>query len=239
MSGQTSRTLGTFNVPACLPVAEFDFVNERVSRRGSENKDIWHGFASAWTGIAYRLRAALDHEHSFATSVAHSTAPAPDERYRQDHDLFGFVVSAASAIECFYFAAYRIGSLVKPTDFAPPEPSSLKFYPRQVRDRFQSAFPGEALTEAMRPTLDDAQYGQLSDLRNVLAHRGTPLRAHFLSTSGPDTHSAIPSNLADLASTWRYDFQLSSQCLVPYKIWLENSVHQLMKSAAAFTSTRL
>jgi len=62
---------------------------------------------------------------------------------------------------------------------------------------------------------------------------------HFFGASGPDTPSAIPSNLADLASGWRYDLQLSPQCLVPYKIWLENSLDQLIKAASALTSSRL
>jgi hypothetical protein len=239
MSAQASRTLGTFNVPDALPALEFDSVNERVARRGSGNDYIWYGFASAWSGVAYRMRAALDHEQVFSASVAHSTAPPPDERYRQDHDLFGFVVSSLSAIECVYFAAYCIGSLLKPTDFPLSKPSSLKFYPPDVSKRFQLAFPGDMLTDAMRAVLGDPEYEQLRDLRNVLAHRGTPPRMHFFSSSGPGIPSAIPSNLADLASTWRYDLQLNPQCLVPYRTWLEGSLDRLIKAAFGFTSTHL
>ncbi|MGH7373949.1 MAG: hypothetical protein ACREJY_06960 [Candidatus Rokuibacteriota bacterium] len=236
---RTSRTLGTFTAPSSLPLAEFDTVNERVSQRRSGSKDIWHGFASAWNGVAYRMRAALDHEEGFAKSVTNSSAPPPDERYRQDHDLFGFVVSAVSAIECFHFAAHCVGSLLNPTVFPLSTPSNLKFYPTTVRDRSQSAFPGDALTEVMSARLTDLQYGHLNDLRNVLAHRGTPPRMTFLSTTGPDRPSAIPSNLADLASGWRYDLHLSPQCLSPFKGWLENSLHQLVTSASVFVSARL
>jgi hypothetical protein len=185
------------------------------------------------------MRAALDHEQVFSASVALSTAPPPDERYRQDHDLFGFVVSSLSAIECVYFAAYCIGSLLKPTDFPLSRPASLKFYPQDVSKRFQLAFPGDMLTDAMRAVLGDPEYKQLRDLRNVLAHRGTPPRMHFFRTSGPDTPSAIPSNLADLASTWRYNLQLNPQCLVPYRTWLEGSLDRLIKAAFGFTSTHL
>jgi hypothetical protein len=88
-------------------------------------------------------------------------------------------------------------------------------------------------------TLDDAHFKQLTALRNFLTHRGTPARLHSLSTGEQDIPSAIPSNLADLASRWRYDFHLSPQCLVPYKVWLENSLAELIRAASAFTSTRL
>jgi len=239
MTTGASRTLGNFNVPTSLPVAEFDSVNERVAQRSSGNEDIWYGFASAWNGVAYRMRAALDHERAFTTSVAGATAPPIEERYRQDHDLFGFVVSAVSAIECFYFAANCIGSLLEPGIFPLSKSENLKFYPRDVRDRFLSAFAGGALTGAMQETLSAAQFHQLSDIRNFLAHRGTPPRMHFASTTGPDIPSAIPSNLVALASGWRYNLELSPQCLVPYKIWLEDSLHQLIKAASAFVSTRL
>jgi hypothetical protein len=88
--------------------------------------------------------------------------------------------------------------------------------------------------------LNAARFKQLWDFRNFLAHRGTPPRMHhFASTTGPDIPSAIPSNLVALASGWHYNLELSPQCLVPYKIWLEDSLHQLIKAASAFVSTRL
>jgi hypothetical protein len=239
MSARTSRTLGAFNVPAALPIAEFDFVNERVAKRSSGNDDIWYGFATAWKAVACRMRAALDHESAFAVSVAASTAPPPEQRYRQDHDLFGFMVSAVSAIECFYFAAYRIEALLKPTAFPPSKPSSLKFDAGEVTRRFGVTFPGESLTGTMRAILEGAEYKQVTALRNFLAHRGTPTRFHSFGTSGQDIPSAIPGNLADLASNWRYDLQLSPRCLDPYRVWLEDSIHELIKAAADFVSSRL
>jgi hypothetical protein len=91
----------------------------------------------------------------------------------------------------------------------------------------------------MRQSLASSEYATLSDLRNVLAHRGTPLRKHVLSTSGPDTPSTIPSNLKDLASNWRYDMALDAQCLDPYGAWLEHAVCTLVVETAGFTTTRL
>jgi hypothetical protein len=239
MSARTSRTLGAFTVPVALPVEEFDFINERMAKKSAGNDDIWYSFATAWNAVAYRMRAALDHENAFAASVAASTAPPPEQRYRQDHDLFGFMVSAVSAIDCFYFAAYRIGAIVQPVVLPPSERSSLKFEARQVASCFERAFPGESLTHTMRAKLDDAKYKELTALRNFLAHRGTPARLHSFSATGPDTPSAVPTNLTDLASNWRYDLPLEPRCLEPYKFWLESSLDGLIKAAAGFVSSHL
>lgn len=118
MTALSSRTLGAFHAPAGLPLAEYDAVNEHVAHRAPGNKDVWHGFASAWKGVAYRLRAAQEHAEGFRASiVASSSAPEPNERYRQDHDLFGFVVCALSILECFFFASYCVGSMLDTTHF--------------------------------------------------------------------------------------------------------------------------
>ena len=235
----SSRTLGGFQVPVGLPVAEFDVVNQLVSQSSTGNKDVWHAFASAWNALAFRLRAAQEHSVAFSTSVAESSGPPPEQRYRQETDLFVFVTSAVSAVECFFFAAHCIGALVTPTVFPVSKPSHLKLYPDHVRNHFVQAYPDDKLTTAMRQSLASSEYATLSDLRNVLAHRGTPPRQHFLSASGPDTPSTIPSNLKDLASNWRYDMALDAQCLDPYGAWLEHTVCTLVVETASFTTTRL
>jgi hypothetical protein len=103
---------------------------------------------------------------------------------------------------------------------------------------FEEAFPSEAITGAMQKCLSSAEYETLTQLRNVLAHRGTPPRQHFFSTNGLDRPSAIPNNLKDLAANWRYDMELDAGCLTSYKAWLENSVHTLVMGAASFAAIK-
>lgn len=239
MTMPSSRTLGIFDAPARLPLAEYDAVNERVSLRASGNKDVWHGFASAWNGVAYRLRAAQEHAEGFRASISASSAPEPNERYRQDHDLFGFVVSALSTLECFFFASYCIGSLLDTTLFPLSQAKDLKFYPKDVAEQFGKAFPNELLSSKMKDCLSSDEFKQLSDLRNVLAHRGTPPRKHFFGTGNTDKPSAIPGNLVDLASGWRYDFSLDPRCLDPYQAFLDKTLSQLVIEASRFVNTKL
>jgi hypothetical protein len=89
--------------------------------------------------------------------------------------------------------------------------------------------------------LDAGKYHELINLRNVVAHRGTPPPQHFLNTSGSDTPSSIPSptTLVDLASRWHYEFHLHAECINPYTVWLQDSVRQLVQETSVFTSAHL
>jgi len=93
--------------------------------------------------------AALEHPAASSRSITASSAPPPDQRYQQDHDLFAFVACAFSAIECFHFAAYCMGALANRPAFPLSQPSRRRLYPRDGRDRFGGTFPDEPLAAAL------------------------------------------------------------------------------------------
>lgn len=158
-----SRTLGDFVVTNALPIEEYDCVSERVSEWSRENETVWFTFASAWNGVAYRLRAAHEHAEAFETSNKVPLVPIPNARYRQDDDLFGFATAAVSAIECFCFAAHCIGALLNPKVFLHSSTTDLKFYPEQVRDRLSAAYPDASLTTKLVNSLAGPNYRWLRD----------------------------------------------------------------------------
>lgn len=239
MANASSRTLGALILPHGFPAAEFDDINGRVARKAGTDLNAWLGFASAWNGVAFRLRGALDHASTLRKTLASSSAPPPEDRFRQDHDLFGFFTSSVSAVECFCFAAHCIGSLLRPKDFPLQGPGQLRFRAKELKDRYKVHFPNDALTRELDAALESGEYAQAVELRNVLAHRGTLSRRHFMSTSGPDTPSAIPSNPAELASAWRYDMHLAPSALDPIADWLEREVSRLVIAAATFVRPRM
>lgn len=239
MNTQFSRTLGQLEIPGALPVAEYDFVNQRASRFAETGKAKWHAFASAWNAVAYRWRATHEHASDFETSIAKSSSPEVNERFRQDHDLFVFVTSAVSTVECFFFASYCLASLVNSASFPISNERDLKFYPRDVADLFQKSFPTDSITSSMSSCLAASALQVLQDLRNVLAHRGTPPRAHFASNGPEDTPSAIPDNLKQLASAWQYNFTLEPGCLDLYRSFLDAALGQLVLDLASFATLRI
>jgi len=62
--------------------------------------------------MAYRYRALAEYDEEFTASVMVSTSPAPEERYRQGKTLFWFFVNAVSVIECFFYSANCIASIL-------------------------------------------------------------------------------------------------------------------------------
>jgi hypothetical protein len=95
-----------------FPGAQFDQINKRVANASAETKkDPWHAFAAAWNAVAYRTVAAEAYSAGFIASLQAKA------RYLQDHSIFGFAFTSASAIECFYYAANSIGHVVDPARF--------------------------------------------------------------------------------------------------------------------------
>ena len=114
----------------------------------------------------------------------------------------------------------------------------LKFSPKKVYSNYQKAFPNHSLTQAMSKCLASSEFDNLLILRNVLAHRGTPPRLHSLGNNA-DTPSAIPGNLADLASSWQYTFELTPECLNIYIDFLDHTIAKLIIEAASFAKKKL
>jgi hypothetical protein len=239
MNTQFSQTLGQLEIPGALPVTEYDFVNQKAARFAESEKAKWYAFASAWNAVAYRWRATHEHASDFEASIAKSSSPEVNERFRQDHDLFVFVTSAVSTVECFFFASYSLASLVNPASFPISNEHDLKFYPRDVASLFQKSFPTDSITSSMSTCLAAPELLLLQDLRNVLAHRGTPPRAHFASNGPKDTPSAIPDNLKQLASAWQYNFALEPGCLDLYRSFLDATLGQLVLDLAFFAALRI
>ena len=181
------------------------------------------------------------HEHAtdFERSIAKSSSPEINERFRQDHDLFVFVASAVSTVECFFFASYSLASLVNSANFPISNERDLIFYPQKVAQIFQNSFPSDPITSSMASCLAAPEWQQLQDLRNVLAHRGTPPRTHFAGNGPEDTPSAIPDNLKQLASAWQYNFTLTSGCLDVYRSYLDIALRQLVIDLANFANLRI
>jgi hypothetical protein len=239
MNTQFSQTLGQLEIPRALPVTEYDLVNQKAARFAESEKAKWYAFASAWNAVAFRWRATHEHASDFGASIAKSSSPEVNERFRQDHDLFVFVTSAVSTVECFFFASYCLASLVNPASFPISNERDLKFYPRDVAFLFQEAFLTDSITSSMSTCLAAPELLVLQDLRNVLAHRGTPPRAHFAGNGPKDIPSAIPDNLKQLASAWQYNFTLEPGCLDLYRSFLDATLGQLVLDLATFAALRI
>jgi hypothetical protein len=213
----------------------YDAVNQVVSARAP---NIWRTFALAWIAVSYRYKAALEYELRFTASIAQSSGPDYEERFRQDHDLFGFVVCAVSVIECLHFAAYCIASVPSPTDFPLMTAKDLKFFAEDVGLRLVRAFPVDRLALVSQRVLNSPEFARLKEWRIVLFHRGTPPRVIALSTSGQQPAS-IPDNLRDLSINWAFTLPLDASTGPGLVTWLKREVDELIRATEEFATRYL
>lgn len=226
--------VASFNLPLGFDVASYDSVNERAAAIANPNdptapskKNSWFSYASAWNGVAIRLRSAVEYDHEFAGLIARGTAPGHDDRYAQERALFGCLTSALSAVECFFMAAYSIASVIAPIDFPLEKAGHLNKEPRDVASSYRNWLPHDPFSKLLFEVADSNELRELAGLRNALAHRGVLPRQHFLSTVA-DIPSSIPSNPKALPIDFDYIASLSDETTAVHVSWVCKTTSQLV-----------
>lgn len=238
MSTKTPSTSVGIMMPPMFSVPTYDGINKHLSKYMKSHELQWRSFASAWNGIAYRARAATEYDEEFTRLIAISSSPSPEERFQQENALFGFCVCALSTLECFFYATYCFASILKPTVFPISTPKDLKFYPKDVVFKFANEFVGEAIVNEMQTCLNSPTYTELTEIRNVLTHRGAPPRKYFMG-GGEDGTVMMPSNPADLSVLWQYDFAVDHNTTQNRARWIDSSLSSLLTTTEQFCMSKL
>jgi hypothetical protein len=146
--------------------------------------------------VRYRLRACADYSDEFTQSVQRfGEAPPPQERYRQERQLFGFFVSGYAALDSFCFFMYFAGSYLQPSQLRTQRPGEIKSIScKSASEGFATAFPGERITTAFNALLANQAFNDWYEYRNILAHRAAP---------GRMMHVSIGKSAPDLAADWK------------------------------------
>jgi hypothetical protein len=229
----TSSTTG-LQLPLGFDVASYDGVNEIAAVIANPNdkaapwkQNSWFGYSAAWNGFALRLRSATEYDAEFGNLISISTAPNQEIRYAQERALFGCITSSYSTIECFYVAAYCLGTVLFPTIFSLNKREDLIKYPAQVVKLFHSWQPSDPFSQALATMASSSELKILGDLRNSLAHRGVLPRQVFFSNVR-DIPSAVPSNPKELALNFNYSAALSSSTTSEQVLWLTDTTSNLV-----------
>lgn len=193
----------------------------------------WMSFGIAWKGVAYRYKGALTYHQRFTQLIKVTKSPVPEDRFEQEHVLFGFFSAALSSIECYYYALYCIAAMKNSVAFPAASPKDLRIYPVNVKDKFLAVFPNELVTAGMQSAISDPIYAEIGDIRNVLTHRGSPPRQFF---QGGSHHGKAmsPSNLKDPASQWVYAFEIDGKTTASKWQWVDGRLHSLLENADKF-----
>lgn len=195
-------------------------------------------FKAAWKGLAYRYRAVAESNEIFTAFIPKINSFTPDQRYYQDHALFTFSFCALSTLECFCFGAHCFASVINPIVFPVSDAKNLRFKPKDVLKHYKAKYPSDSLTHEMQICLSATKFSQLQNLRNVLTHRGIPPR-HFDIGGETDGKIYLPINPEDPSNQWVFDFEINERTTSNIKIWLTDTLCNLLIAARKFCEERL
>jgi hypothetical protein len=225
-------------MPAWFNSAAHESIHNQLVLQKPKHEAEWMSFGIAWKAVAYRAKAAFTYHEQFTASIRKSKAPLPEERYTQEHALFAFFSSVLSSIECYFYANYCIGAIASPSAFPASTPKDLRVYPANVAALFAATFPGDALATHMQSVILHGTFAELSDIRNVLSHRGAPPRHHY---QGGVNHgkAMMPSNPKAPAAQWTYTFELTDKTTEDRWVWATTSLAALLSATDTFCRGRL
>lgn len=225
-------------MPPWFPTETYNKVHSCLVKYKDTHPAQWRSFGLGWNGIAYRYRALVEYDEQFTTSVKISNSPPHEERYKQEKALFGFFVNTVSAIECFFYSAYCMASILKPDVFPLSKSKDLKFYPQHVASKFKVTFSEDCLSIKMEQCLNESTYKGMRDMRDVLTHRGMPPRAFY---RGGDRNgmATMPANIKEPSDQWQFDLPVNAQTTVSRRQWLCDALKGLISAADDFCNRRL
>lgn len=138
-------------------------------------------WAAAWNAVGYRFWAAAEDDETFRGLIAANSA----DRYSEERALFGFFVNACATIESAAYGLFALGAMAVPARFPLTTPDDHRRVSLVgTAARYGTAFGDEPVTRALSDTVRDAEWRDVADIRNVLAHRAAPPRDHW--RGGPD-----------------------------------------------------
>lgn len=244
-SRATQTSISGLVFPAGFDVLAYDAVCRTAPLLASPNdgaapwkRNSWFGYASAWNGLAIRLRAAHDYDQQFANLISRPSASAHEDLYLQERALFGCLAASLSAVECSFMSAYCLASAAYPTQFELKTAKDLDRTTARVNAAFERWNPLDPLTCALSQVGASGELKRLADLRNALAHRGLLPRQHNLSTSQA-LPSTVPSNPKDLANDFAYTLPLSPATTAVHTSWVTGSVSLLVQGINSFLAARV
>ena len=216
--------------PDDFPVAAVEAIHGHVTDRDQHAPEAieWKEWASAMNGVMFRFLACSEHGVKAMDSLRRSTAPPPLERLDQEKWLFGFFFEGLSSLECAYYGLYFIGVLAEPDAFDVNR-NRKDIGPWLVASLYGTAFANEPLAQRLAAVLSTTDYEQWRDIRNILGHRGTPGRGHFVGgdrAEQVDWH--LPVDSLDVSTI------LEPSELERRRAWLGSALCEILEAADAF-----
>jgi len=163
------RLWGT-DVERIMDLGDFAIVDEARRSRAWFPVDAFGLFFDAWLAVPMRLKSA---------ARCLRVEGLGDGSVETEEALFGFFTHSVAAIDSFCFALFAAGSMLKPKEFATTKPAHLKqITASHTAELYGKHFQAEKPTKILAGLLGTDEYKELTGIRNVLAHRASPVFSH-------------------------------------------------------------
>jgi hypothetical protein len=208
------------DMPGDFPILPYEAVHKHVAGKlPIAAPDAFTVYALSWNGVARRFYSLGAMEAAYEATFPRSNK---EQRQVQEEALFGFFSTALSVIECACFSLYCLARTSNPRAFPDHEKNMT---PTSLLARLKKAHPAAPLTISLGALLTDPRFAKLSDIRNVLAHRGTPGRTKFWD----------PANTRPGSAIWHQgDIPVRAGLLHSWRRWLATVLRGLLRDAETF-----
>lgn len=224
-----NRSLSILDLmPGDFAAAPYEAIHRRMDTKKDTHPDSWAQYAGAWNAIVYRFRSCADHDRAFTKSVKRSgSAPPQPGRYIQERELFDFFMNGLAAIESFCYGLFVIASIVDAQNFPIRTPADMRsINPENTARQFATAFPAELITTALQQMLNEQNFKDWKEIRNILVHRAAPGRTILLSTR---------RTLNDL---WLKGIPINRNTTASRRQWLAGTLNSLLVAAEVFATQK-
>jgi hypothetical protein len=132
---------------------------------------------------------------SFAASIkSHGAHPPPQQRYEQESLLNSFYGSGFATFESGFYGLYALAAMVQNTPLSLASAKDKQSVsPSRVQTAFSKSFPADPCNVAIDAVVNDQDYKNFREIRNILTHRSAPGRTMFVSIGSGD----------DLPTEWK------------------------------------
>ena len=247
-TAEWGRTYELVGRPFLLPAGEVadvegnphktysDLLERPVSER---HHHAWCHFVEGWTGCARRFQQASLAHTDFKAAQANLEAIA--NVTRTDHQLFVFFNAALASLESLAYAVFALGTMFLPRHFpiwTPRERRSVSF--GSAAAAYAAAFPRSRLASVLKGTAKHPSLRDLSAVRNVFAHRASPLQANFVSDDLQKVFAIwlLGDHIESARDGDEWAERLTDEMLDERKAWLDDTVVEVVEAACEFADGR-
>ena len=219
--------------------SSYDAIWEHIRPKSHQYPDARSQFVAAWNGISYRFRACAHHSNAFTKAI--ESEHDYENRYIQERELLNFFVNGLAVFESFYFAMFAVGAMLRSDKFPlQGEKDKKNVKPKMTVQKFRTNFPNDKMTKRMENLVgskkdtnpSSKKFAEWSDIRNLLAHRQSPPRTHFLNANTGIQYQ--PPILTGIELAGKESLKIDQNTTLSRRIWLSKRLKILLLETNKF-----